>query len=64
MENKRRAKKVLIAKILTVSAVLLFIALFCIIIWQTVEISRLNSEISNLNETYQSETEAKEWAEQ
>ncbi len=64
MENKRRAKKVLIAKILTVSAVLLFIALFCIIIWQTVEISRLNGEISNLNETYQSETEAKEWAEQ
>lgn len=64
MENKRRAKKVLIAKILTVSAVLLFIALFCIIIWQTVEISRLNSEISDLNETYQSETEAKEWAEQ
>lgn len=64
MENKRRAKKVLIAKILTVSAVLLFITLFCIIIWQTVEISRLNSEISNLNETYQSETEAKEWAEQ
>lgn len=64
MENKRRAKKVLIAKILTVSAVLLFIALLCIIIWQTVEISRLNGEISNLNETYQSETEAKEWAEQ
>ncbi len=64
MENKRRAKKVLIAKILTVSAVLLFIALFCIIIWQTVEISRLNGEISKLNETYQSETEAKEWAEQ
>lgn len=64
MENKRRAKKVLIAKILTVSAVLLFITLFCIIIWQTVEISRLNGEISNLNETYQSETEAKEWAEQ
>lgn len=64
MENKRRAKKILIAKILTVSAILLFIALFCIIIWQTVEISRLNSEISKLNETYQSETEAKEWAEQ
>ena len=64
MENKRRAKKILIAKILTVSAVLLFIALFCIIIWQTVEISRLNSEISKLNETYQSETEAKEWVEQ
>lgn len=64
MENKRKAKKILIAKILTVSAVLLFIALFCIIIWQTVEISRLNGEISKLNETYQSETEAKEWAEQ
>ena len=54
----------LIAKILTVSAVLLFIALFCIIIWQTVEISRLNGEISKLNETYQSEKAEKEWAEQ
>lgn len=64
MENKRKRKKILIAKILTVTSLLLFITLFSIVIWQTVKINNLNNDINKINEEYQSETEVKEWTEQ
>lgn len=60
MENKRKRKKILIAKILTVTSLLLFITLFSIVIWQTVKINNLNNDINKINEEYQSETEVKE----
>lgn len=60
MENKRKKKKLLIAKILTISALLVFVIVFCIIIWQTVKINNLNKDINHVNKTYQSQTEVKE----
>ncbi len=60
MENKRKRKKILIAKILTVTSLLLFLTLFSIVIWQTVKINNLNNDINKINEEYQSETEVKE----
>lgn len=60
MENKRKRKKILIAKILTVTSLLLFITLFSIVIWQTVKINNLNNDINKIDEEYQSETEVKE----
>lgn len=60
MENKRKKKKLLIAKILTISALLVFVIVFCIIIWQTIKINNLNKDINHVNKTYQSQTEVKE----
>ena len=58
MENlrKRKSKKTLITKILILLAFALIISLFCVVIAQTVKINNLNKKISDLNETYQSET--------
>lgn len=63
MENKRRKKK-LILKIAIIIALALMFALFCVVIAQTVRISKLNNEIEKINQTYHSQTTEEEWKEQ
>lgn len=53
---KKQSKKKVLTTISILSAFALIIALFCVVIAQTVKINRLNNELKNINETYQSES--------
>lgn len=60
MKNlKKQSKK----KFLTTASILLafalIIALFCVVIAQTVKINRLNDELNNANQSYESESTEK-----
>lgn len=61
MKNlKKQTKKKLWTKILIVLGFALILALFCVVIAQTVKINRLQNELKKANETYQSESVEKE----
>lgn len=56
MENKRKmSKKLLITKILISLSALLFVALFIVVIVQSVKIANLSKELEKTNENFQSE---------
>ena len=61
MENlKKQTKKKLWTKILIVLGFTLILALFGVVIAQTVKINRMQNELKKANETYQSESVEKE----
>ncbi len=56
---KKQNKKKLWTKILILLAFALILALFCVVIAQTVKINRLNGELERTNQSYESESTEK-----